>query len=62
MFVVLPLRETARPMLDEEARNARRVGRELVEFISDAWRAFTGSRAAMVGVLFALLPAGAHTR
>jgi len=59
VFVVLPLREVARPMLDEEARNARRVGRELVEFISGAWRAFTGSRAAMVGVLFALLPAGA---
>src|SRR4051812_1909646 len=59
VFVALPLRETARPQLDEQARKARRVGRELAVFIRDAWRAFTGSRAALVGVLFALLPAGA---
>ena len=26
----------------------------------DAWRAFTGSRAALVGVVAALLPAGAY--
>ena len=60
LFVVLPLRETARAPLSESARAARNVYRELVGFVRDAWRAFTGSRAALVGVLFAVLPAGAY--
>ena len=60
LFVVLPLRETARAPLSESARAARNVYRELVVFVRDAWRAFTGSRAALVGVLFAVLPAGAY--
>jgi PAT family beta-lactamase induction signal transducer AmpG len=60
LFVVLPLREKARPALSESARAARNVGRELVVFVRDAWRAFTGSRAALVGVVFAVLPAGAY--
>jgi len=60
LFVVLPLRETARAPLSESARAARNVGRELAVFVRDAWRAFTGSRAALVGVLFAVLPAGAY--
>jgi PAT family beta-lactamase induction signal transducer AmpG len=60
LFVVLPLREEARPVLSESARAARNVGRELVVFVRDAWRAFTGSRAALVGVLYAVLPAGAY--
>ena len=29
-------------------------------FVRDAWRAFTGSRAALVGVVYAVLPAGAY--
>jgi PAT family beta-lactamase induction signal transducer AmpG len=60
VFVVLPLREKARPALSVEARAARNVGRELLDFVVNAWRAFTGSRAAMVGVLYAVLPAGAY--
>jgi PAT family beta-lactamase induction signal transducer AmpG len=60
VFVVLPLREKARTQLAEGTRAARNVGLELVNFVRDAWRAFTGSRAALVGVLFAVLPAGAY--
>ncbi len=60
LFVVLPLREKARPALSEQARAARNVVRELAVFVRDAWRAFTGSRAALVGVLYAVLPAGAY--
>ena len=60
VFVVLPLREKARPRVAEGARVARNVGRELATFVRDAWRAFTGSRAALVGVLYAVLPAGAY--
>jgi PAT family beta-lactamase induction signal transducer AmpG len=60
VFVVLPLREKAGPRLSESARAARNVGRELAVFVRDAWRAFTGSRAALVGVLYAVLPAGAY--
>ncbi len=60
VFVVLPLRETARPALDAGAGAVRNVGRELVDFVVNAWRAFTGSRAALVGVLYAVLPAGAY--
>jgi MFS family permease len=60
VFVVLPLREKARPAPSASERAARDVGRELVVFVRDAWRAFTGSRAALVGVLYAVLPAGAY--
>jgi MFS transporter, PAT family, beta-lactamase induction signal transducer AmpG len=57
VFVVLPLREKAVP---RAAGAARDVVREIVVFVRDAWRAFTGTRAAIVGVLFAVLPAGAY--
>ncbi len=57
VFVVLPLREKA--TLPEEGVK-RDIGRELAIFVRDAWRAFTGSRAALVGVVAALLPAGAY--
>ena len=60
VFVVLPLREKARPALSESARAARNVGRELANFVVEAWHAFTGSRAALVVVLYAVLPAGAY--
>lgn len=61
LFVVLPLKEPAGP-----PRPASDVGplatvlRELATFVREAWRAFTGSRAALVGVLVSLLPAGAY--
>src|SRR5262245_22523890 len=35
-------------------------GRQIVAFVIDSYRAFTGTRAAAVAVLFALLPAGAY--
>ena len=57
VFVVLPLREPAVPRAAAAARNA---AREVAVFMRDAWRAFTGSRAALLGVLFAVLPAGAY--
>ena len=60
VFVVLPLREKAGRALSGRRAAARDVGRELADFVRDAWRAFTGSRAALVGVLVALLPAGAY--
>jgi PAT family beta-lactamase induction signal transducer AmpG len=60
LLVVLPLREKAGPRLAEGARATRDVGHELAVFVRDAWRAFTGSRAALVGVVYAVLPAGAY--
>ncbi len=60
-FVVLPLKEPPgppRPPRDGGALAA--IGRELAAFVRDAWRAFTGSRAALVGVLVSLLPCGAY--
>nr|HET7860528.1 MFS transporter [Caldimonas sp.] len=59
-FVVLPLREKAMSVAEAQARKASTVGRELARFVREAWTAFTGSRAALVGVFAALLPAGAY--
>lgn len=42
-----------------ETRGAR-ISRELREFLLAAWRAFTGTRAAALGVVFAVLPLGAY--
>ena len=52
MFVVLPLREKAADRVAERVspRAARNVGARAARFVRDAWRAFTGSRAALVGV------------
>ena len=60
VFVVLPLRETAGPALSAAPGAVRNVASELVDFVVNAWNAFTGSRAALVGVLYAVLPAGAY--
>ena len=61
VFVVLPLNEPKRaPQPTTEGSAAGAIGRELAAFVRDAWRAFTGSRAALVGVVVALLPAGAY--
>lgn len=61
VFVVLPLREPpGPPRAPSPARPLARVGRDLATFVRDAWRAFTGSRSALVGVVVALLPAGAY--
>ncbi|MEP7101998.1 MAG: MFS transporter [Burkholderiales bacterium] len=61
VFVVLPLNEPKRGTQPKaEGGAAAAIGRELAAFVRDSWRAFTGSRAALVGVVVALLPAGAY--
>ena len=61
VFVVLPLNEPKRgPQPPTEGGAAAAIGRELLTFVRDAWRAFTGSRAAAVGLVVALLPCGAY--
>ena len=60
LFVVVPLREKAMSAIEAQARKSSSIGRELSRFVRDAWTAFTGSRAALVGVFAALLPAGAY--
>lgn len=61
VFVVLPLREPAgapRPLARGSALAA--IGADLAAFVTDAWRAFTGTRAAWIGVIASLLPFGAY--
>lgn len=59
LLVVLPLRE--RPVAGRVApAGGAAIGRELAAFVRDSWRAFTGSRTALIAVLFALLPAGGY--
>lgn len=61
LFVALPMREPRRPQrVRGEGSALAVVGRDLAQFGRDAYRAFTGSRAAWVGVIFALLPGGAY--
>lgn len=61
VFVVLPLNEPKRgPQPKAEGSAAAAIGSELLAFVHDAWRAFTGSRAAWVGLIVALLPMGAY--
>jgi PAT family beta-lactamase induction signal transducer AmpG len=61
VFVVLPLKEPRRVDHVRPPGNALNViGKELATFVRDAWRAFTGTRAAMVGVIVSLLPPGAY--
>ncbi len=60
LFVVLPLREKAMTAAEAQIHAARNIADELKRFAREAWIAFTGSRAALVGVLAAILPAGAY--
>ena len=61
IFVVLPLREVTRPVGPPVVGSKlAAVGGELKTFVNDAFRAFTGSQAAIVGVFSALLPLGAY--
>ena len=60
LFVALPLREPVVPRPAVAGAALARVGREIFEFVRDAGRAFVGTRAALVGVLFAVLPGGAY--
>ena len=61
LFVVLPLKEPKeeeRPKLDGGKLAA--IGKELTTFLKETWIAFTGSRGAMVGLAYAILPAGSY--
>ena len=61
LFVVLPLKEPPAPPRPKSGQGALAdVTRELAAFVRDAWRAFTGTRAALVGVVASLLPFGAY--
>jgi MFS transporter, PAT family, beta-lactamase induction signal transducer AmpG len=61
LFVVLPLKEPKAPPRPNREKSAlAAVADDLSGFVRDSWRAFTGSRAALVGVIVALLPAGAY--
>ena len=62
LFVVLPLRE---PKEEERERAPSEgpfdaIGREIVTFLNETWVAFTSSRAALVGLAYAILPAGSY--
>jgi MFS transporter, PAT family, beta-lactamase induction signal transducer AmpG len=59
VFVVLPLREPAFPRATSGNSGLAHIGAEAGAFIRQAWSAFTESRAALVGLAFAVLPAGA---
>jgi MFS family permease len=60
VFVALPLREPrGAPRPRREGPRIGAAGRDLVAFARDALRAFVDSRAALAGVGFAALPAGA---
>jgi MFS family permease len=60
VFVALPLREPKRGRPAQPGPALRTALVEIRQFVVDAGRAFTGSRAAFVGLLFALMPAGAY--
>jgi MFS family permease len=60
VFVSLPLRERAAASRRERTgASLASAATDIAAFARDALRAFVGSRAAFVGLLFALLPAGA---
>ena len=61
IFVVLPLVEPKGPPRPAPEHSAiATVTRDLARFVREAWRAFTGSRGALVGVFASLLPFGAY--
>lgn len=61
LLVALPMREPKGPPRARAAGSAvAAAGREIVDFVMQSLRAFVGTRAAFVGVLFALMPAGAY--
>ena len=61
LLVSLPLRERPEPPRPVAAGSPlAAAGKEVAGFVIDSYRAFTGSRAALLGVVFAVLPAGAY--
>lgn len=59
-FVALPIREPRLPARENAGPIWARIGGELAQFGKEAFRAFAGSRAAWIGLIFALLPGGAY--
>ena len=59
IFIVLPLREAATPMIERRVAGMASALREMKHFSMEAFRSFLGTRGAFAGVFFALLPAGA---
>lgn len=61
LFIALPLREPKEPPKPrQEGSKMAIAGREIWAFVKDSIKAFFGTRAAFVGLLFALLPGGAY--
>lgn len=61
LFISLPLREEPRVGVAPATKSRlAAVGGELARFVRDSMAAFLGSRGAFLGLLFALLPAGAY--
>jgi PAT family beta-lactamase induction signal transducer AmpG len=58
ILVALPLREPKSGRPKVEGSPVKAAGKEIKAFVRDAYVAFIGTRAAFVGVLFAILPAG----
>ena len=59
VFIVLPLREAATPLVDQRKAGLASALREMKHFSTEAFRSFLGTRGAFAGVFFSLLPAGA---
>jgi PAT family beta-lactamase induction signal transducer AmpG len=61
VLIALPMREPrGEPRPPRVGSALASAGGEVVRFLRDAFRAFIGSRGALVGVVFALMPAGAY--
>lgn len=61
ILVALPLQEPKGPPREPSAATgAMAAANEIGRFCRDAFRAFTGSRAAWLGLVFAILPSGAY--
>jgi PAT family beta-lactamase induction signal transducer AmpG len=61
LFISLPLREAKSPPRESSGKGVLpTIAGEIWAFIRNVVKAFFGSRAALVGVVFALLPAGAY--
>ena len=61
LFIALPLREPKGPPRPSPLGSAlATIGRDLAAFLKQTWQAFTGSRGATIGLLYAILPAGAY--
>ncbi len=59
LLVVVPLQEPVLARAAAAGHGLQRVGAEISQFVRQVWGAFTESRASLVGLFFAVLPAGA---